>query len=87
MAIASAKNNHRAQNAGPKIGGPSMRKQTFSWSSTDKYTELRNFRMEVKNMFQNCNVNQAERVPIINCWLDRQGLKLLETLAQEEQKA
>ena len=42
-----------------------MRQPTFDWSSTYKYAELRNFRMEVKNMFQNYNVNQVERLPII----------------------
>ena len=65
MAMASAENNQRVQNVGPKISGPLMKQPTFHWSSTDKYAKLRNFRMEVKNMFQNNNINQAERVPII----------------------
>ena len=43
--------------------------------------------MEVKNMFQSHNINQAERVPIIKKWLGRQGLQLLETLTQAEHDA
>ena len=40
--------------------------------------------MKVKNMFQNYNINEAERVPIIKKnWLGMQGLQLLETLTQE----
>ena len=32
----------------PKLGRPSLQQYTFDWSATDKYTELRNFRLEVK---------------------------------------
>ena len=71
MTMASAKNNQRAQNMGSKIGSLLMRQPTFDWSSTDKYAELRNFRMEVKNMFQNYNVNQTD----MKNWLGRQGLQ------------
>ena len=54
-----------------------MKQQTFDWCSTDKYAELRNFKLEVRNMFQNYSVRQAERVPTIKNWLGRQGLQLL----------
>ena len=40
------------QNAGPKLGESKMRQLNFDWSSTDKYAELRNFKIEVRNMFQ-----------------------------------
>ena len=43
--------------------------------------------MEVKNMFQNYNINQVERVSIIKNWLGRQGLQQLETLTQDEQES
>ena len=61
IAMASTENNKRVHNAGPKIGGPLMRQPTFNWSCTDKHTELGTFKFEVKNMFQNYNINQAER--------------------------
>ena len=39
-------------------------------------------------MFQNYNINQVERIPIIKMnWLGMQSLQLLETLTQEEQEA
>ena len=74
MAMASTDKSQRAQKAGPKLGWPIMKQPTFNWSSTDKYAELMNFKMEVKNKFQNICTNQAERVPIIKNWLGRQSL-------------
>ena len=41
-----------------------MKQVKFNWDSIDKYTELRNFRFEVKNMFQKYKISQAERMPI-----------------------
>ena len=35
--------------AGPNLGRPTLRQPIFDWSSTDKYTELMNFRLEVNN--------------------------------------
>ena len=46
---------------GPKLGGPSLKQPTFAWSSTDKYAELRNFKLEVNNIFQMYNINQADK--------------------------
>ena len=59
-----------------------MKKPTFNWNSIDKYAELRNFKLEVKNIFPKYSINQAERVPIFKNWLGRQGLQLLESLTQ-----
>ena len=71
MAMVSAENNQKAQNVGLKIGSPLMGQLRFGWSSTNKYAEWRKFRMEIAKMFQNYNISQAERVPIINSWLGR----------------
>ena len=87
MDMASAENKQRLQNVGPEIGGPLMRQPTFNWGSIDKCADLRNFRIQAKNMFQNYNINQSERVPIIKNWLGRQGLQLLETLTQAAEEA
>ena len=54
MGMVIAENNQKGQNVGPKIGSPLMRQPTIDWSSTVRYTELRNFRMKVTNVFQNC---------------------------------
>ena len=40
-----------------------MRQLTLDWSSKDRYVKLRNFRMEVMNMFQNYDISQAEEDP------------------------
>ena len=72
MAMASVDNNQRAENGEPKLDRPIMRELKFDWSSTDKYAELKNFKIEVKNMFQNYSISQAERAPIIKlAWQER----------------
>ena len=47
MAVARA---GRTQNVGSKVGGPIMKQLTFDLSSSDKYAELKNFKLEVKNV-------------------------------------
>ena len=51
MAMASTDINPRIQNVVSKLGGPIMKQLTFHWSSINKCAELRNLKMEVKNMF------------------------------------
>ena len=64
-----------------------MKQQTVDWSSKDKYSELRNLRLKEKNMFQNFNISQTERISIIKNWLGRQGLQHFKILTQAEQEA
>ena len=49
MAVAGPE---RTQNAGPKLGMSIMKQLIFHWSSTEKYTVLRNFKLEVKICFK-----------------------------------
>ena len=77
----------RSQNAGLRPGWPIIKPLKFDWNSTDKYIVLRNFWLEVKNMFQNYRIRQTERDPIIKHWLGRQNLQLIESLTQTEQEA
>ena len=48
IAMASTDNSAREQNVGPKLGGLILKQPTFNWSSTDKYAEPRNFKIDVK---------------------------------------
>ena len=82
----SATGTERAENAGPRMGGPIMKQPTFNWSAKDKYVKLRS-KLEVKNILQNVNTSQMERVSIIRNWLSQQSLQILETTAQGEQEA
>ena len=59
---------------------------TFDCSSKDKYQELKNFRLEVNNIFQLYNINYAERVQGIKNWLCSQDLQFLEALSQAVQE-
>ena len=87
MAMASAENNQRAQSVGPKIRW-SIYETTNIWLELQRQVcRGENFRMEVKNMFQNYNINQTERVQIIKSWLGREDLQQLETLSQPAQEA
>ena len=61
MAVANADNSERTQIAGPKLGGSMIKQLTFNWSSRNKYEELRNFKLQVKSMFQNYSISQVEK--------------------------
>ena len=55
----------RAENTGSRMSGSIMKQPAFNWSEKDKYAELRNFILEVKNMIKIFNVYQTEMVSII----------------------
>ena len=61
--------------AGPKIGGPAMKKPTFNWDSEDKYTELKTFKLEVNNITSTYNTLQVEQLALVKKWLGRKGLQ------------
>ena len=87
MAVAGAENSPRQEgtlNVGPKIGRPRMKQPTLNWEAEDKYTELKNARLEVNNVFKSYNMPQTEKITIIKNWLCRKDLQLLETLTQSE---
>ena len=46
-----------------------MKQPKFNWSTKDKESEERNFKLEVKNMLQHFNIRKAERLSIIKNWL------------------
>ena len=63
MAAASAE---RPQSTvGPKIGGPAMKQPSFNWEADNKYSKLRNFRLEVNNILVTYNTHQAEQLAIV----------------------
>ena len=52
-------NMERQENAGIKISGSILKQTTFSWRAEDNYEELHNFKLEVSNMLQSCNLGQT----------------------------
>ena len=53
------------KNAGPRLGGPIIKQPTFNWEAEDKYSELKNFRLEVNNIFKSYSTPQEEQIAII----------------------
>ena len=51
--------------AGPKIGRPAMKQPGFNWGAEDKYSELKNFRLEVNNILATYNTPQAEQLATV----------------------
>ena len=41
----------------PRMGGPALKQPTFDWKIPDKYHELCNFKIEIKNIFLTNNYN------------------------------
>ena len=44
--------NRKNTNVGPRLGGPLMKPPEFNWEAEDEYSELRNFTLEINNIFQ-----------------------------------
>ena len=73
------------QSMGPKVG-PMMKQPTFNWDTEDKYSELKNFRLEVHNVFKSYDMPDIEKTALIKNWLVRKGLQLLECLLKLKMK-
>ena len=60
-----------------------MKQPIFNLEAEDKYNELKNFRLEVNNIFKLYSMPQTEQIAIIkNGWAEK-GLQFLELLAQD----
>ena len=59
-----------------------MKQWTFDWDTEDKYNELKNFRLQVYNVFKSYDMPDIEKTALIKNWLGRKGLHLLEMLTQ-----
>ena len=83
MAVAGTERTH---NLGPRLIEPSMKEPTFNREVEDKNNELKNFRLEVNNIFKSYSMQQAEQIAITKNWLGRKGLQFLESLTQMQQE-
>ena len=70
--------------AGPKIGRPAMKQQTFNWEAWDKYSELKTFRLEVNNILMTYSTSQEEKLAMVKNWPGRKGAQFIELLMSEE---
>ena len=50
QAVAEALVGRMHDGSGPKVGSPVMKQPTFDWNVQDKYSELKLFWLEVKNI-------------------------------------
>ena len=80
MAVAG---NERAQNVEPRLGGPTM-KPNFNWEAGDTYYKLKNFRLEVNNIFKSYNTPQAGSVSNYKKLARQKGLQFIESLTERE---
>ena len=62
---------------GPRLGGPTLKKPTFNWEATDKYTEWKAFMLKVQNIIPSYNIQEGEKITIIKNWLGRRGLQFI----------
>ena len=63
-----------------------MKQPTFNWEAEGKYSKLKQFIWEVKNVFESYTMSQTERIEIRKKWLGRKVLQFLDTLTQAEQE-
>ena len=78
----------RTQNAaGPKLCSPALKQLTFNSEVSDKYTELKTFRLEVNSVLSTYSMPEAEKLAVVKNWLRRKGLHYLDTLTLAEREA
>ena len=80
-------NNARPKHKTPRSGGPALGQPTFNWKTIDKYHEVYNFEIKVKNipMTDNYNMKESKQVPPVLNWLNCEGLRFVQMLNKEEQ--
>ena len=54
-----------------RLGKLSLKQLFFDLSAAHRYSEQRNFRLEVNTIFQTYDAKHANRVPIVKNWLGR----------------
>ena len=65
QAMAAAMVERPQSVAGPKIGRPAMKQQTFNLEADDEYGELKTFRLEVNNILITYNTSQTEQLSMV----------------------
>ena len=48
----AAAGTERSQNTGPRLSRPAIKQSNFNCKAEDKYNKLKNFRIEVNNIFK-----------------------------------
>ena len=71
---------------GPRLGRPARKQPKFNCKAEGKYNKLKNFKLEVNNVFTTYNTSQTEQLAIIKNWLGRKGLQFIESLTQMEKE-
>ena len=69
IAAANAENSTK-QSTGPKEEGPLMNQPTFNCDTDNKYNELKNFSLEVNNVFKLYNTPDIKKIAVKK-WLGK----------------
>ena len=72
---------------GPKIGGLVLKQPQFNWNAADKYSELKAFMLEVKNVLSTYNTPEHDKIATVKNWLGRKGLHYIESITETEKQA
>ena len=62
QAMAAATAERLQSVVGPKIGRPAMKQWSLNWEADNKYSELKNFRLEVNNIITSYNTPHIEQL-------------------------
>ena len=89
-AVAGAGTRCKVVSTGPipncKLGRPLLKEPFFDSSAKDKYAELRNFQLEVNDIFLTCGTRNSEKISVIKNWLGK-SQHFIQTLTKAEQEA
>ena len=71
---------------GPKIGSPVLKQPHFNWDAADKYSEWKNFILEVENVLSTYNTPEHDKLAIVQNWFGRKGLHYIESITEAEKQ-
>ena len=79
---------NQQENQRLRNGGLVLEKPRINWNAPDRYVKLLNFQLQVMNILEirHCEINDEERIPVIKNWLGWDGLLLVKSFTQEENK-
>ena len=86
QAMAAATTERPQSVVGPKIGRPALKQPSFNWEADDKHSKLKNFRLEVNNIFASYNTPCAEQLAIVKKLIRQERPAIIESLTQTEKE-
>ena len=75
-----------SSSADTKMGNVAVQAPKFNWDASDKLSKFETFKLECENAFEMASPSytEAKKVSVVKNWLGRDGIKLVDGLAEAD---